>query len=52
MDTHAAQLRHQIDETRAAMDAQVTQLEQRVSQMPAVRLSRTCWDLCAACRRR
>ena len=38
METHAAQLRHQIDETRAAMDAQVTQLKQRVSQMPAVLL--------------
>jgi ElaB/YqjD/DUF883 family membrane-anchored ribosome-binding protein len=38
MDAHAAQLRHQIDETRAAMDAQLTQLEQRVSQMPAALL--------------
>jgi hypothetical protein len=38
MDAHAAQLRHQIDETRAALDAKVTQLEQRVSQMPAVLL--------------
>ena len=36
MDAHAAQLRHQIDETRAATDATLTQLEQRVSQMPAV----------------
>jgi hypothetical protein len=35
MDAHAAQLRRQIDETRAAMDAQLTQLEQHVSQMPA-----------------
>ncbi|MDF3051979.1 MAG: ribonuclease [Geminicoccaceae bacterium] len=38
MDAHAAQLRHQMDETRAAIDAQLTQLEQRVSQMPAVLL--------------
>ena len=36
MDAHAAQLRHQINETRAATDATLTQLEQRVSQMPAV----------------
>jgi len=38
MDAHAAQLRHQMDATRAAMDAQLTQLEQRVSQMPAALL--------------
>ena len=38
METHATQLRYQIDETRAAMDAQVNQLEQRISQMPAVLL--------------
>jgi hypothetical protein len=38
MDAQTAQLRHQIDETRAAMDAQVTQLAQRVSQTPAVLL--------------
>jgi membrane protein len=38
MDAHTAQLRHQMDETRAAMDAQLTQLAQRVSQMPAVLL--------------
>jgi hypothetical protein len=38
MDTHATQLRHQIDETRAAMDATLTELEQRVSQVPAVLL--------------
>ena len=38
MDAHAAQLRHQIDETRAAMDAQLTQLAQRASQMPAALL--------------
>jgi membrane protein len=38
MDAHAAQLRRQMDETRAAMDAQLTQLAQRVSQMPAVLL--------------
>jgi hypothetical protein len=38
MDAHAAQLRHQMDETRAAMDATLTQLEQRVSQMPAALL--------------
>jgi membrane protein len=38
MDAHAAQLRHQIDETRAAMDAQLTRLEQGVSGMPAALL--------------
>jgi membrane protein len=38
MDAHAAQLRHQMDETRAAMDAKLTQLEQRVSQMPGALL--------------
>jgi hypothetical protein len=38
MDAHAAQLRHQMDATRAALDATLTQLEQRVSQMPAVLL--------------
>jgi hypothetical protein len=38
MDAHAAQLRHQIDATRAAMDAQLTQLEQRVSQLPGALL--------------
>jgi membrane protein len=38
MDAHAAQLRHQIDETRAALDATLTQLAQGVSQMPAVLL--------------
>ena len=36
MDAHAAQLRHQINKTRGATDATLTQLEQRVSQMPAV----------------
>jgi membrane protein len=41
METHTAQLRHQIDETRAAMDAQLTQLEQHVSQMPAAILEQT-----------
>jgi hypothetical protein len=30
MDAHAAQLRHQMDETRTAMDAILTQLAQRV----------------------
>jgi hypothetical protein len=40
MDAHAAQLRHQIDATRAAMDARPTQLAQRVSQLPAVLLER------------
>ena len=38
MDTHTAQLRHQMDATRAAMDAKLTQLEQRVSQLPGVLL--------------
>jgi hypothetical protein len=38
MDARAAQLRHQIDATRAALDAKVTRLEQRVSQLPAVLL--------------
>jgi hypothetical protein len=38
MDAHAAQLRHQMDATRTAMDAQLTQLAQRVSQMPAALL--------------
>ena len=38
MDAHAAQLRHQIDETRATMDATLTQLEQRISQVPVVLL--------------
>ena len=38
MDAHAAQLRHQMDETRTAMDATLTQIEQRVSQMPAALL--------------
>ena len=41
MDAHAAQLRRQIDATRAAMDAQLTQLEQHVSQMPAAILEQT-----------
>jgi hypothetical protein len=41
METHTAQLRRQIDETRAAMDAQLTQLEQHVSQMPAAILEQT-----------
>jgi hypothetical protein len=36
MDAHAAQLRHQVDKTRAAMDAALTQLERRVSPMPGV----------------
>jgi hypothetical protein len=40
VDAHAAQLRHQMDETRAAMDATLTQLEQRVSQMPGALLER------------
>jgi membrane protein len=40
MDAQTAQLRHQIDATRAALDAKVTQLEQRVSQLPAARLER------------
>ena len=38
MDAHTAQLRHQIDATRAALDATLTQLERRVSQLPAVLL--------------
>src|SRR3712207_3483292 len=38
MDAQTAQLRHQIDATRAALDATLTQLERRVSQMPAVLL--------------
>jgi hypothetical protein len=38
MDAHAAQLRHQMDATRAAMDATLTQLAQRVAQMPAALL--------------
>jgi hypothetical protein len=38
MDAQTAQLRHQMDATRAAMDATLTQLEQRVSQMPAALL--------------
>jgi membrane protein len=38
MDAHVAQLRHQMDETRAAMDATLTQLERRISRMPAVLL--------------
>jgi membrane protein len=38
MDAHAAQLRHQMDATRAALDATLTQLAQRVSQLPAVLL--------------
>jgi membrane protein len=38
MDAHAAQLRHQMDATRTAMDAQLTQLAQRVSQTPAALL--------------
>ena len=38
MDAHAAQLRHQIDATRAAMDATLTQLAQRVSQLPGALL--------------
>lgn len=37
MDARTAQLRHEIAHTRA-MDATLTQLEQRVSQMPAVLL--------------
>ena len=41
MDAHAAQLRRQVDETRAAMDAQLTQLEQHVSQMPAAIIEQT-----------
>jgi hypothetical protein len=35
MDAHAAQLRCQMDATRAAMDATRTRLEQRVSRLPA-----------------
>jgi membrane protein len=38
MDAHAAQLRHQMDATRAALDAKLTQLEQRVSQLPGALL--------------
>jgi membrane protein len=38
MNAHTAQLRHRIDETRAAMDATLTRLEQHVSQVPAVLL--------------
>ena len=38
MDAQTAQLRHQIDATRAALDATLTQLERRVSQLPAVLL--------------
>jgi len=38
MDAQTAQLRHQMDETRAAMDATLTQLAQRVSQMPGALL--------------
>jgi uncharacterized membrane-anchored protein len=38
MDAQTAQLRHQIDATRAALDATLTQLEQRVSQLPAALL--------------
>jgi membrane protein len=41
MDAHAAQLRHQIDDTRTAMDAQLTQLEQHISQMPAAIIEQT-----------
>jgi hypothetical protein len=40
MEAHAAQLRHQIDATRAALDARLTRLAQRVSQLPAVRPGR------------
>jgi hypothetical protein len=32
---HAAQLRRQMDATRAAMNATLTRLEQRVSRIPA-----------------
>jgi hypothetical protein len=35
METHTAQLRHQIAHTRAAMDATLTQLEQRASHIVA-----------------
>jgi hypothetical protein len=38
MEAHAAQLRHQIDATRAALDARLTRLAQRVSQLPAALL--------------
>jgi hypothetical protein len=38
MDAQTAQLRRQIDATRAALDAKVTQLERRVSQLPAALL--------------
>ena len=38
MDAHAAQLRHQMDATRAARDATLTQLEPRGSQLPGARL--------------
>jgi membrane protein len=38
MDAHAAQLRHHMDATRAALDATLTQLAQRASQMHAVLL--------------
>jgi hypothetical protein len=37
MDAQTAQLRHQIDQTRAALDATLTQLAPHASQMPAVR---------------
>jgi hypothetical protein len=40
MDAHAAQFCHQMDETRAAMDAKLTQLAQRVSRMSGVLLER------------
>jgi hypothetical protein len=38
MDAHAAQLRRQIDATRAAMGATLTRLEQRVPRIPPGRL--------------
>jgi multidrug resistance efflux pump len=41
MDAQTAQLRHQIDQTRAALDATLTQLEPCVSQLPAARA--TAW---------
>ena len=38
MDAHDAQLHRQMDATCAALDATLTQLEQRVSRIPAVLL--------------
>jgi membrane protein len=38
MDAHAVQLRYRIDATRAAIDTTLTQLEQRISQLPGALL--------------